>query len=418
MKQILVIDESSLFREYLKLKLEDNFVEVSTALNNLDGTNKLRSIQPDLLIIDYNLSRQGCMEVLKQKKASMSLASIPVIVIAQQIDQKKILELVPYNVKKVFTRPIKMDAFLITLQEILNITLDIDKSPGMVDVHVNDNIIFIEITEGLNRDKLDLLQFKITELIELYRISTPKLIIMISGFTISIHDSSNLFKLLNNVLRSSGAKQKDIRILTRDEYVKKFILDKKQYSNIEVADNLQDALDGLLQDLDNTSDSDKQADIIVDKVLSGETVTGGSMQLRFERENKFSLDQIKESIKGLHIAVVDDDEIIREMIKHTFGGFDLRLSLFPDGIEFISALGMEKFDLILLDLTMPRADGFAVLRELKDRNINDPVIILSSINERETVIRTFQLGVKSYLNKPIKPADIFKKVMEILKVNI
>jgi DNA-binding response OmpR family regulator len=62
-------------------------------------------------------------------------------------------------------------------------------------------------------------------------------------------------------------------------------------------------------------------------------------------------------------------------------------------------------------------DGFAVLRELKDRNVSMPVIILSAVNQRETVIRAFQMGIKSYLAKPLKPGDLLKKSMEILRVN-
>jgi DNA-binding response OmpR family regulator len=182
-KQIVVIDETSLFREYLQFKLSENNIEVTTALNSLDGMPKLRNVTPDLLIMDYNLSRQGCMEVLKQKRASPNLAGIPVIITAQQLDKKKILELVPFNVRKVFTKPVKIDALFATVQELLDTPIAMDKSPGIVEVHVNEDIIFVEITEGLNRDKLDLLKFKIVELIELYQIKTSKVIVILSGFT-------------------------------------------------------------------------------------------------------------------------------------------------------------------------------------------------------------------------------------------
>jgi len=415
-KRVLIVDEASLFREYLETKLGGNNIEVATAINGLDGVTKLRNI-PDLLIMDYNLSRQGCVEVLKQKKASSALAPIPVIITAQQFDQKKILELVPYNVKKVFAKPVKIDTLLATIQEITGQPIDIDKSPGIIEVHVNDDIVFVEVTEGFNRDKTDLLRFKIAELINLYQIKTPKLIVMLSGINFSFTEGPGLQKLLNNILEASGASQGNIRILTRDEFVKNFIKDRKEYEGIEVVSNLQYALDGLLKDLETTENREEQAELISDKVLSVGNPEGESVQLRFEGEMKFGADDIKITLEDLNIAVVDDDEGIRELIKHTFHGFDTNLNLFPDGVEFITALGRKNFDLILLDLVMPRADGFAVLRELKDKNITSPVIVLSAISERETVIRAFQMGVKSYLMKPIKPADIFKKILEILRVN-
>jgi DNA-binding response OmpR family regulator len=50
-------------------------------------------------------------------------------------------------------------------------------------------------------------------------------------------------------------------------------------------------------------------------------------------------------------------------------------------------------------------------------HIEQPVIVLSAVTQRESVIRAFQMGVKSYLIKPLKPDDIFKKSLEILKAN-
>jgi len=417
MKSVLIIDETSMFREYLLTKLEGKGIETVAAINGLDGITKLRNTIPDLVIMDYNLSRQGCMEVLKQKRASPNLAPIPVIVTAQNLNQKKILELVSYNVKKVFTKPVKIDALFSTIQEILGITFSFDTSPGIVEVHVNDDIVFAEITEGFNRDKLDLLYFKIIELIELYQIKVPKLIVMISGFAITAADTPNLTILLRNILKVANAKQQNIRILSKDDFLKAFIKEHKEYANIEVVSNLQYALEGLLKDLEMADDDETAAVLIGDKVLSARDTEGESMLLRFDKEVRFSIEDVKESLQNLHIAAIDDDEVIRNLIKNSFTGFDLELSFFADGAAFISTLDSAQYDLILLDLIMPKADGFAVLRELKDRTIDAPVIILSSINQRETVIRAFQMGVKSYLTKPLKPKDIFKKVLEILRVN-
>jgi DNA-binding response OmpR family regulator len=58
-----------------------------------------------------------------------------------------------------------------------------------------------------------------------------------------------------------------------------------------------------------------------------------------------------------------------------------------------------------------------VLKVLQSRDIRYPVIVLSAVTQRETVIKAYQMGIKSYLVKPLKPEDIFKKSMEILKAN-
>ncbi|MDR0601986.1 MAG: response regulator [Treponema sp.] len=424
MKQILVIDEVPLFREYLRIKLSENEIEVGVAVNALDGISKMRSMIPDLVILDYHLSRQGCMEVLQQKKTNPNTAKIPVIVLAQRIDQKKILELVPYNVKKVFTKPVKMDAFFATLGEILGVSFAMDESPGIVEVHVNDDIIFAEIARGLNRDKLDLLRFRIMELIELYGIHVPKIIVMISDMKLGFADGPNMKKLLDTVLQASKAKRRFIRLLTRDDFARQFVEGQKEYSEIEVVSNLQYAMDGLLAELDNAmSYAEKKAEIISDRVLSAgkDTSTEESVTLRFDAESgpkKFDIEAMRESVQNLRIAMVDDDFVIQELVKNIFSKSGATVLTFADGGDYLAAVKKkEHFDLVFLDLMMPVVDGFAVLDSLRSLDLHPPVIVLSAVTRRDTVIRAFQMGIKSYLTKPLKPDDIFRKAMEILKPN-
>jgi DNA-binding response OmpR family regulator len=424
MKQVLIIDEAALFREYLKAKLTENDIEAAAGINAMDGISKMRNQAPDLLILDYHLSKQGFLEVLKQKKANPNTVNTPVIILAQHIDQKRLIELVPYNVKKVFTKPVKIDALFETLSELLGLSFTIDESPGIVEVHVNDDIIFIEIAQGLNRDKLDLLRFKILELISLYDIRVPKVIIMLSDIKLGFADALNLEKLLNTVLQASKAKLRHIRVLTRDDFVRQFIPGRREYADIEVVSNLQYAMDGLLAGLDRNMDhAGKKAELISDRVLSAGPAAGvqkEAMVLKFDTEERgknLNLEEVRESIQNLRIALIDDDPAIQESIQNTFGKAGASVTLFPDGEDFLKTLGKTEFDLVFLDLMMPKTDGFAVLRTLQTRNIGYPVIVISAITQRETVIRAFQMGIKSYLIKPLKADDLFKKSMEILKAN-
>jgi DNA-binding response OmpR family regulator len=415
-KQVLIIDESPFFRDYLRKKLTENQLDVTIAVNGLDGITKARSLAPDIIIMDYHLGRQGCAEVLKQKRENPNTAEIPVIILARQIDQKKIIELVPYRVKKVFTKPVKIDALFAAISAILGIEFTIDESPGIVEVHVNDDIIFVEIAQGLNRDKLDLLGFKIIELMELYQIRLPKVVVMLSDIHLTFADGPNLQKLLETILSSSRVRKRYVRILTRDGFTRNFIESQKEYEGIEVVSSLQYAIDGLLSGIDASMEyAEKKAEIIGDKLLSAESAEGESMQLRFKSENRISLENIQETFGGLRIAAVDDDFVIQELIKKTFSMAEV--TVFPDGEEFLRALETSRFDIVFLDLMMPKMDGFAVLGELKEKNLSMPVIVLSAVNQRETVIRAFQMGVKSYIAKPLKPEDLFKKSMEILRVN-
>ncbi|MDR1903143.1 MAG: response regulator [Treponema sp.] len=422
MKQILIIDESPLFRDYLKDKLQDTEeeVEVSIAINALDGISKIRNIYPDLVIIDYHMSRQGCFDVLQQKKANPNTANIPVIVLAEKIDQKRIIQLVPFNVKKVFTKPIKIDALFATLKEMLGVTFHLDDTPGIVEVHVNDDIMFIEIAQGLNRDKIDLLGFKIIELVNLYEIRVPKLIIMLSDICLNFTDAPNLEKLLTTIINSSKARLHHIRVLTRDDFTRKYIEGRKNFNEIEVVSNLQYAIDGLLSDIDQSMQyGEKKAELIGDKLLTvKDAADGESVALRLNSESRsapLTMTALKESLQNMHIAVVDDDFVIQELIRNTFKETGALIHSYSNGAEYLASLGGAKFDLIFLDIMMPQVDGFQVLNTLRNRGIQQSIIVLSAVTQRETVIKAFKMGIKSYLIKPLKPDEIFRKSIEILK---
>ena len=198
-KNVLIIDESDLFREYLKDRLAAAGLGVEAAINGLDGVVKLRNGLPDLVIMDYNLTRRSCKEVLEEKNRNPNTAGIPVVLTAQKIDKNRLLELVPYNIKRVIMKPIKIDGLFATLSETLGLRLEIDSTPCVIEAHVNDSIVFVEIAKGLNREKIDLLRFKIAELLELYSIRNPRILVMLADMELSFVDGTNMELLLKTL---------------------------------------------------------------------------------------------------------------------------------------------------------------------------------------------------------------------------
>jgi CheY-like chemotaxis protein len=421
-KKVLVIDESDLFREYLKDRLTSGGLEVEAAINGLDGSVKLRNSLPDLVIIDYNLTRRTCKEVLEEKNRNPNTSSIPVVLTAQKIDKNRLLELVPYNIKRVIMKPIKIDGMFSTLSEIIGVRLDVDSTPCVIEAHVNDNIVFVEIAKGLNREKVDLLRFKIAELLELYAIRNPRVLVMLSDIDLSFVDGPNMELLLKILLDGSGAKAKHIKLLTNSTFAREFIRGRSQFAEIEVVSNLQYAMDGLLTDYDPQIETGEgKAAVLAERVLSAQTHEAAreSIEMRFEGEAKKPIDlaTMREAGAGLSIAVVDDDFVIQELVKTTFGAISASVTAFQDGKDFVEAAKTELFDLVFLDILMPGMDGFQVLSRLRAEDIELPIIILSAVSQREAVMRAFQAGVKSYLIKPLKPDQILKKTLEILKAN-
>jgi DNA-binding response OmpR family regulator len=421
MKEVLIIDQSVFLRDFLRIKLGENEVEATTASGDLEAISKIRNGTYDLIILDYHLGGHGYMEILKQKKANPNTRNIPVFLFVQRIEQKEVIDLLPYNVKKVFNRPVHIDALFASMAEFLKIDFkSMDKRPCTVEAHVNEDIVFLEISQGLNRDKLDLLRFKIAELINIYEIRVPKIVVMLSDMKLSFADTPNIQKLLEIIVQSCRGKSRFMRVLTRDGFVKKYIEDQRlEYGEIQVVSSLKEALEELISELGN-GDEQRDAELVWSRVLTvKEAVPGESLGLRYNAAKfhlkKSDLETLKESVRGRKIAVVDKDPVIQELLKSAFQRIGLTVSAFFSGEEFLGAVkNSTRFDLVFLDLVLPKIDGFAVLESLSTYSSAPPVIILSAVTQRESVIRAFKMGIRSYLTKPIKPADIFRKAMEIL----
>jgi DNA-binding response OmpR family regulator len=422
-KIVLVIDESDLFRDYLKSRLGRAGLQVETAINGLDGTSKMRLELPDLVIMDYHLTKRSCKEVLEEKARNPNTAPIPVILTAQKIDKGKLLELVQFNIRKVFMKPLKIDAMYQVLAEVTGVKLEVDETPCMVEAHVNDNIVFIELAQGINRDKVDLLRFKIRELLDLYHIQKVRILLMLADMELSFIDGHNMEFLLQTVIAASGAKARHVKVLTRSAFMKDFVAGRAEFKDIEVVDNLEKALDGLVADAAKpTEASDEMSTIMSTRFLSnhGTDKKSESVDLRFETEQVkpvYSMEAAKDFGGDLEIAVVDDDFVIQELLKTTFEAINATVHTFSNGKEFLAAVRERVYDLVFLDLRMPELDGFGVLAELHAQDLEMPIIVLSAITQRESVVRAFRAGVKSYLVKPLKPDQIVRKSLEILKAN-
>ena len=122
------------------------------------------------------------------------------------------------------------------------------------------------------------------------------------------------------------------------------------------------------------------------------------------------------------ILIVDDDPDMRLAISSVLKSRSYEVIEARDGEEALSKLKEEKPDLMVLDLLMPRMDGFAVVKELKNAQEgypNIPILIISSIREEASHRRYelevgHKLDVDEYIEKPIEPFILLERVQRLL----
>lgn len=116
------------------------------------------------------------------------------------------------------------------------------------------------------------------------------------------------------------------------------------------------------------------------------------------------------------IMVVEDEKDIRELIVFSlrFGGYNV--VEVSNGEEAVKIAPLEKPDLIILDVRMPKMTGYEACQKLKGipETSKIPVIFLSARGQERDVQQGMKLGAKEYILKPFAPDELLKKVEEIL----
>lgn len=410
MKQVVIIDESSVFRDFISEKFESQNTSLSVCIGKLDSLSKMRSLIPDLVIIDYTTAKDFLFDLLEEKSRDPNAKSIPVILMAHELEKAVLNRLASLGVRKIIPKPVKIDQLFSAVSGYLGIDFTIDLTPCILEARVNEGIIFIEIAQGLNREKIDLLKYRIRELIELYDLASPKILVMLSDLSLSFADGTNLELLLNNILSDHRIRNRNIRVLTLDSFARDFISGNKEYREIDVVDNLTKAVESLIRE---PSNGEELTTVISERLLSAGKDTPGIAN--FEMRFKSELETLRTAAKDIRIAVVDDDVVIRTILDKTFQSINAKVDLFESGVAFLASGKASRYSLVFLDLIMPELNGFQVLQKLREQNILSPVIVLSAVSKREAVLKALSSGVKSYLIKPLEPHMILKKAIDVLK---
>ncbi len=116
----------------------------------------------------------------------------------------------------------------------------------------------------------------------------------------------------------------------------------------------------------------------------------------------------------MKVLVADDDRELVELLGYALKRDGYRVVSAFDGLTALQLLQMEKPDLVMLDMNMPKRTGLEVLRELRLRS-KVPVLMLTVQNDEESVVNALQLGADDYVYKPFRPRELRARVSALIR---
>ena len=116
----------------------------------------------------------------------------------------------------------------------------------------------------------------------------------------------------------------------------------------------------------------------------------------------------------LNLLIVEDEGAIREGVREYLTEQGFHVFEAEDGVEALEVFEKESIDLILLDIMMPRKNGFEVLEEVR-KTSKVPILMLTALHDEETQVRTFELLVDGFIQKPFSLVVLHKQIEAVLK---
>lgn len=121
-------------------------------------------------------------------------------------------------------------------------------------------------------------------------------------------------------------------------------------------------------------------------------------------------------MNNLKVLIVDDEERIRDVIKEYLKLENIEFEEASDGYQAIELAKSTTFDVIIMDIMMPKMDGYQAVKEIRKFS-NVPFIMLSARSEEYDKLTCFDIGVDDYVTKPFSPRELIARIKAVTKRN-
>lgn len=117
----------------------------------------------------------------------------------------------------------------------------------------------------------------------------------------------------------------------------------------------------------------------------------------------------------LHILLCEDDENLGMLLREYLQAKGLVTDLMTDGEKGLKAFQKSKYDLCVLDVMMPKKDGFTLAQDIRAINAETPIIFLTAKNLKEDILNGFKIGADDYITKPFSMEELLFRIEAIIR---
>ncbi|MFP4041280.1 MAG: response regulator transcription factor [Bacteroidales bacterium] len=117
----------------------------------------------------------------------------------------------------------------------------------------------------------------------------------------------------------------------------------------------------------------------------------------------------------VNILLAEDDENLGSLLKEYLNAKNYHASLYPDGVEAFEGFKAKTFELCIIDIMMPKMDGFTLARKIRNIDSKIPFIFLTAKTMKEDVLEGFSIGADDYITKPFSMEELTYRIQAILR---
>lgn len=129
------------------------------------------------------------------------------------------------------------------------------------------------------------------------------------------------------------------------------------------------------------------------------------------------MESISGNLVGFSILVVEDTTDVRQLLRAQLEAAGAEVKEAADGLEAVALASTNPFDAILMDLQMPKMDGYLATETLRKKGINCPILAFTALAQPEDRTRCFELGFDAYLNKPLRLKELLSTLKRVTRLS-